>query len=65
MPRANAKLFQRIAKARDDLKQLEADLNAYGDRELSKAVKRAHRELDHPAVTGAENTRGIGRAVRS
>lgn len=57
--RADNKLFARIAKVRNDLKALEDDLTQHGDRELAKAVKRAHRELDHPAVTGAENTRGV------
>jgi hypothetical protein len=57
--RADDKLFKRISKVRSDLKALEADLVQHGDRELAKAIKRAYRELDHPAVTGAENTRGV------
>jgi hypothetical protein len=57
--RADARLFKRISKVRDDLKALELDLVQHGDRELAKAVKRAYRELDHPSVTGAENTRGV------
>jgi hypothetical protein len=65
MRTADAQLFNRISKARDTLKRLEADLVAHGDRPLAKAVKRAYRELEHSSVSGAENTRGVDRAVRS
>lgn len=57
--RANSTLMGRIRTIRTDLKTLERDLHNAGDKELSKAVKRAARELDHPTFTGADNSFGV------
>lgn len=57
--RADAALFTRIQTLRSDARQLANDLRAYGDGELSTAVSRALSELNHPSLTGAENTLGV------
>lgn len=57
--RADASLFSRIATLKSDMATLEYDLRQYGDRELSAVIKRARRELQHQAFTGAENTNGV------
>lgn len=60
MPRrADAALLARMATLRSDMSALENDLMRYGDKELSAVVKRAKRELDHPAYTAAINTVGV------
>lgn len=60
MPRrADTPLFTRLATLSSDMATLEADLLKHGDQELASVVKRARRELQHPAFTGANNTRGV------
>lgn len=59
MPRANTTLMARIATLRADALQLKLDLYRAGDKELAQSVERAHRELSHTSVTGAENTYGV------
>jgi hypothetical protein len=49
----------RFQTLRSDAKQLAADARAYGDMELSAVADRVGRELNHPALTGAENTFGV------
>src|SRR5690606_30861776 len=62
---ASEEQLEAILGLRDDLRDLELELIASGDRVLARVVKRAYREIEHPAFTGALNTAGVGHgAVR-
>lgn len=62
--RADHSLVERVVKMHRALDALSKDLYAHGDREVGDAVKRARRELEHPAVTGPINEVGTEETTR-
>lgn len=56
--RADSTLMSSVAAERANLVALEANLRAFGDLELSQAVKRARKEMDI-VYNMAQNTFGV------